>query len=309
VANDPKKAKPDDAAPVMAENQLLKNIIVRQIRQQARQQQTKANVIAEIQKTENASKELIDQVEQLAGNRVTLTDEEQKLFTTPQLQEIMGSDGIKATLIVKSDAKKDSKAPAAAGSEEEKKKQADLEQLITKANDLLQASKLPDAASAYQDVLRADPKNATGFAGLAWVQVQQGKLEDAEATLKKSLAYEPNNAPAHYMLAVALFRRDRLNEAQASFEKSLSIDGKNARARHYLGVISSKMGITDRAEREFKSALAIDPAYGEADFNLAVLYATKTPPQWDLAKKHYADAVKKGVKADPNLEKLLQGAK
>jgi Tfp pilus assembly protein PilF len=111
------------------------------------------------------------------------------------------------------------------------------------------------------------------------------------------------------MLGMTLFKLKRLNEAQTAFEKSLSIEGKNARARHYLGVISSQMGISDRAEREFKSALAIDPAYGEADFNLAVVYATRTPPQWDLAKKHYADALKKGVKADPDMEKLLQGAK
>lgn len=310
LADDPKKAKPDDAPQLMAENQLLKGIIIRQIRQQARAQQQKANVIAEIQKTENASKELIDQVEQLAGNRVTLSAEEQKLFTTPQLQEIMGTDGIKATLMVKGDAKTTGDKPSgAATTDEAKKKEAELTQLITKANELLQGQKLPEAASAYEDVLRADPKNATAFAGLAWARIQQDKLDDAEAVLKKSLAYDPNNAAAHYMLAVTLFRRDRLNEAMAAFEKSVSIEPKNARARHYLGVISSKMGIQDRAEREFKSALAIDPTYGEADFNLAVLYATKQPPQWDLAKKHYGDAVKKGVKADPAMEELLKGAK
>ena len=311
LAEDPKKAKPDDAPQLMAENQLLKGIIVRQIRQQARAQQQKANVIAEIQKTENASKELIDQVEQLAGNRVTLSAEEQKLFTTPQLQEIMGTDGIKATLMVKGDAKTTGDKPSSstASSEEAKKKEAELTQLITKANDLLQGQKLPEAASAYEDVLRADPKNATAFAGLAWARIQQDKLDDAESVLKKSLAYDPNNAAAHYMLAVTLFRRDRLNEAMAAFEKSVSIEPKNARARHYLGVISSKMGIQDRAEREFKSALAIDPSYGEADFNLSVLYATKQPPQWDLAKKHYNDAVKKGVKADTAMEELLKGAK
>ena len=66
---------------------------------------------------------------------------------------------------------------------------------------------------------------------------------------------------------------------------------------------------TSATINDFKSALAIDPAYGEADFNLAVVYATRTPPQWDLAKKHYADALKKGVKPDSDMEKLLQGAK
>ena len=69
------------------------------------------------------------------------------------------------------------------------------------------------------------------------------------------------------------------------------------------------MGLAERAEREFKQSLAIDPNYGDADFNLAVLYATSTPPNFDLAKKHYADALKKGVKPDASLEQLLKEPK
>lgn len=312
TASDPKKTPGEDSPQLMAENQLLRGVILRQLRQQARQQQQKTLVIEEIKKTENASKDLIDQVEMLGSNRMTLSEDEQKLFTTPQLQEVMGGgDGIKATLVAKSDAKPGTKAgePASTDAKADTKAQAVLDGLIAKGNQLLNDGKLAEAAAAYEDVLRADPKNATGFAGLAWARVQQDKLDEAEATLKKSLAYEPNNAAAHYMLAVTFFRRDRLNEAMSSFEKSLELNGKNARARHYLGVITSKMGMIDRAEREFKNALAIDPAYGEADFNLAVLYATKNPPNWTDAKKHYNDAVKKGVKADPAMEKLLSGAK
>ena len=136
-------------------------------------------------------------------------------------------------------------------------------------------------------------------------RMQQNKLDEAEITLKKSLAYDANNANAHYLLGVTMFRRDRLNEALSSFQKSLDLDGKNARARHYLGVIASKMGLGERAEREFKATLAIDPEYGEAYFNLAVLYVTWDPPKWDEARKNYKEAVKKGVKPDANLEKII----
>ena len=304
VAADPKKAQEAQNPQLMAENQLLRGIISRQLRQQARQQEQKRLIIAEMKKTEDTSKELIDQVQQLGGDRFALTAEEQKLFTTPQLQEIMGAEGIKATLMAKSD------KPAASTPKDdaEAKAKAQINALIDSGNNLLQEGKLAEAAKAYEDVLRADPKNATGLAGLAWARVQQDKLDDAEATLKKAITYNPNDSAAHYMLGVTFFRRERLNEAMTSFEKSLELNGKNARARHYLGVITSKMGLTARAEKEFKSAIAIDPGYGDADFNLAVLYATSDPPKWDEARKHYNDAVKKGVKADPNLEKLLNGA-
>jgi len=300
MAANPKKSESTNPQ-IAAENELLRGIITRQLRQQARQQEQKRLIIAEMQKTESASKDLIDQVQQLGGERLALSAEEQKLFTTPQLQEIMGAGGIKATLMAKSDAKAEPTKPkddAAA------KALAEIDALIDKGNKLLQEGKLAEAATLYEDVLRADPKNATGLAGLAWARVQQDKLDDAEATLKKAITYDPKNAAAHYMLAVTFFRRDRLNESMAAFEKSLELNGKNARARHYLGVITSKMGLTARAEKEFKSALAIDPGYGDADFNLAVLYATSDPPKWDEARKHYNDAIKKGV----NLEKLLNGA-
>ena len=100
-----------------------------------------------------------------------------------------------------------------------------------------------------------------------------------------------------------------MNEAMTCFEKSLELNGKNARARHYLGVITSKMGLAQRAEREFKASLAIDPTYADAHFNLAVLFITWDPPRWDDARKHYKDALEKGLKADPNIERLLNEAK
>ena len=302
--DDPKKAKSADSTQLLAETQLLRGIILRQLRQQARQQQQKTAVIAEIQKTEHASKELIDQVEQLGGTRFTLSDDERKLFTTPQLQEFTGEGGIQATLMAKGDSKKPA-APGAKPAETPASGAAAVDGLLEKGNEYLRDGKFEEAATAYADVLRADPKNASGFAGLAWARVQQNKLDEAEVTLKKSLAYDANNATAHYMLGVTMFRRDRLNEALSSFQKSVELNGKNARARHYLGVIASKMGLGDRAEREFKAALAIDPDYGEAYFNLAVLYVTWDPPKWDEARKNYKEAVKKGVKADPNLEKII----
>ncbi len=300
-AADPKESKGDDVPVLMAENQLLKGVIMRQLRMQARQQEQKRLLIQEIQKTENASRELIDQVEQLAGSRLTLTAEEQKLFTAPQLEEMLGAEGIKGTIIGEA-----GKARPPAKNDDEAKKLAALNELIDRGNRQRESKQFDEAASTFQEVLRADPKNSTGLAGLAWTRVQQNKLEDAEATLKKWLAFEPENSVGHYMLAVTHFRRDKFTEAMASFEKSLSIDPKQARAHHYLGVIASKMGITERAEREFKGALAVDPSYGEADFNLAVLYATSSPPRWDEARKHYAEAIKKGGTPDPALEKLLK---
>ena len=110
-------------------------------------------------------------------------------------------------------------------------------------------------------------------------------------------------------MAVTYFKQESWKDSMTFFEKSLDKSPQNASARHYLGIIATKLSLMERAEREFKTALAIDPNHGEAHFNLAVLYATWDPPQWDKARESYTAALKKGVKPDQSLERLLEGGK
>ncbi|HEY1051048.1 MAG TPA: tetratricopeptide repeat protein, partial [Prosthecobacter sp.] len=165
------------------------------------------------------------------------------------------------------------------------------------------------AANEYQDALRAEPKNVTALIGLGMARQRADKHAEAEVALQKALAYDPENEPASFALGITYYKQERWKDAMTYFEKSLAKRPDNATGRHYLGIIATKLSLLERAEREFKTALAIDPSYGEAHFNLAVLYVTWDPPQWDKARTEYDEALKKGVKADANLEKLLQGAK
>lgn len=294
-------SKTPETPEMMAENQMLRGIILRQLRAQARQQEAKSNVIAELQKTENASKELLQQVQELSSARVTLTPDEEKLFTEPQLKEALSGAGFQATLMASSGEK-----PAETPKTDAKTAKADTPAaMMEKANQLLQDEKLEEAAAVYQDILRAEPKNTSAMIGLGAAKMRAGKYADAEVALKKCLTIEPENETAHFTLGITAFKQGRHREAMTSFEKSLAKNPQNARAHHYLGIISTKMNLLERAEREFKSALAIDPTFGDAHFNLAVLYVSWDPPKWDLARSNYADALKKGVKPDANLEKIL----
>jgi Flp pilus assembly protein TadD len=280
------------------ENTVLREIILRQLRSQYRQQQAKDLVIAELQKTENASQELLKQVEELKNARMVLTPDEEKLFTDPQIKEMLGQGGIQGTLIASGAPKPDS-APASTAANP-------AEDLLSKANEAFAEKKFPQAAALYEDALRADPKSATALVGLGYSRQREGKLEEAEAALKKCLALDPENEPASFHLGVTHFKQQRWNDAMAAFEKSLAKRPQNASARHYLGIIATKLNFMERAEREFKTALAIEPTYGEASFNLAVLYVTWDPPQWDKAKAAYDEAIKQGVAPDESLEKLLK---
>lgn len=283
------------------ENEMLRAIIMRQLRAQHRQQAAKDLVIAELQKMENASSELVKQVEEMRSARMILTPAEEKLFSDPVVRELLGPKGVQATLIANASADSDKKAAMPAPT--------DVEKIITQANEAYMNKSFEDSARLYQDALRAEPKNVTALIGLGITRQRENKLADAEVALQKALAYDPANEPAAFALGVTYFKQERWKDAMTYFEKSLAKRPDNASGRHYLGIIATKMSLMERAEREFKTALAIDPAYGEAHFNLAVLYVTWDPPQWEKARAEYSEALKKGVKPDSNLEKLLEGGK
>lgn len=282
------------------ENEMLRAIILRQLREQRRQQAAKDIVINELQKMENASNDLIKKVEEIKTSRMVLTPDEEKLFSDPVVKELLGPNGVQATLIASAKPESAKKTVSSPGS---------TETLITQANEAYMNKNFEESSNLYQDALRVEPKNISALIGLGMARQREDKHAEAEVALQKALAYDPVNEPAAFALGVTYFKQERWKDAMTYFEKSLDKRPNSASGRHYLGIIAAKLSLVERAEREFKSALAIDPSYGEAHFNLAVLYATWDPPQWDKARTEYNEAIKKGIKPDANLEKLLDGGK
>lgn len=281
------------------ENELLREIIMRQLRSQYRQQQAKDLVIAELKKMEGVSQSMLEQVQELETSRLTLSPDEEKLFTDPAVREMLGQDGgIQGTLIARI---------SKPGTENKADDASPVDTLLNSANEAFAAQRFAEAAGLFEDALRAAPQNTTALVGLGYARQREGRLDAAAAALKKCLALAPDHDLASFHLGVTHFKQQQWQDSMAAFEKSLAKTPANARARHYLGIISTKLNLLDRAEREFKTALAIDPGYGEAHFNLAVLYATWDPPQWDKAKAEYEQALKKGVSPDEALETLLKG--
>jgi tetratricopeptide (TPR) repeat protein len=279
-------------AQLVEENIMLRGIIMRELRHQERQRQAKELVIAEMNKMENASRQLMDNLEEMTSVRIRISAPEEMLFSEPELKEIQAASGVRATLTADSG--------KADGTTKKGDAPAKSSEVAAKVDDPKAAEK------AFQDTLRKQPKNVEALLGLGALKLQQKKYDDARVLLQKSLVIEPDNDVANYRLGVCYFHQEKMNEALASFEKSVKKNAENARAHHYLGIITSGLGNRHRAESEFKQALAVDPNYADAHFNLAVLYATNTPPDWDQARKHYQDALDRGVKPDDSMEKLLK---
>ncbi|MCX6853547.1 MAG: hypothetical protein NTV80_01420, partial [Verrucomicrobia bacterium] len=147
------------------ENSTLREIVMRQLRSQYRQQQAKDIVITELQKMEGVSQKLLQQVEELKNNRMSLTPAEEKLFTDPAMQEMLSSNSIQGTLIARVSKPSEDGNP--------------LNVLLAKASEAFAAQKFTDSAAIYEDALRADPKNTDALVGLGYSREREQKYDQA----------------------------------------------------------------------------------------------------------------------------------
>ncbi|MEZ0299396.1 MAG: tetratricopeptide repeat protein, partial [Candidatus Methylacidiphilales bacterium] len=95
-------------------------------------------------------------------------------------------------------------------------------------------------------------------------------------------------------------------EAVASLTRAAALNPNNAQTHNYLGIACSQKGWQEAAEQECRKAIQLDANYGDAHFNLAVIYASQKPSNKESARKHYQIAIGLGVPKDPKLEKMLQ---
>src|SRR5205085_11902056 len=143
------------------------------------------------------------------------------------------------------------------------------------------------------------------FSKLGVVYFRTGKLKAAELTLKKAVALSPKDEFARTTLGIVYYRQAKYDDALTELTRSLGINSKSPTAHNYLGITASQKGWQEAAEKELLEAISENPNYADAHFNLAVIYATSSPPSKEQAKRHYVMATSLGADPDAALEKLL----
>ena len=91
-----------------------------------------------------------------------------------------------------------------------------------------------------------------------------------------------------------------------SLSRAAQLDPEDARTQNYLGIALSQKGLRKPAETALRRAVLLQPGYGEAQNNLAVIYATQEPPFLELARWHYQRALASGHPKNAELEKMLE---
>jgi Flp pilus assembly protein TadD/uncharacterized protein YdcH (DUF465 family) len=312
-------ANADETAKITRENQILRNIVVRERQEEARREQAKKLMLAEFDKLKIKSDTLNEQIALLAQPVTKLTDEELALLRQPVISISDESPNtVKASFtyakpstgnqpgepIVETT---DNAAPPEANLQNGFKPNVptDLIDIAKQAKENFDHGKYHAAEREYQELLTKSPNNLYSLSNLGVVYFRTGKLKAAELTLKKAAAIAPKDEFAHTTLGIVYYRQSKFDDALNELTKSLAINPKSAAAHNYLGITASQKGWQEAAEKEMLEAIAVKPDYADAHFNLAVIYATASPPSKELAKRHYTKATELGAEPDASLERLL----
>lgn len=299
------------------ENELLRSVVLKQLRRQAQMKQAKELLLRQLDKVGARSDTLLGLVEDMAKGS-QLTEEEKKLFKSPQFQEIVdaaidgpiqandtvegGSASVSATLIAPGN------GPAADGVIREQKVTVELSQIDKSARLDFKEGRFSEAEAGFLEYLRYRPQSVSCLCNLGVLKIAMKNFSESEYYLNKALAIDSTSGLAHYLLGRTFFLQNKLDEALQSLEEGLTYDPQNAKAHNCVGVISSRKGWIERAQRAFTNAVSIDPEFGDAHFNLAVLFATRDQPDAKSAGKHYFRALHLGVPRDSTIEEFLEEA-
>lgn len=293
-----------DEKRTMVENDLLRGIILRQIKEQSERDVARAGLEKEIQTMQIKSDAISKNLEVLARPAFQLSDDERLLFKEPiaALNE-PDSSSLSVTMAV---AKPADGFPMPVPAEGPESLPDATRDMVEQARKLFNQGRFADAEKLYQQIVDSAPNNYFALSNLGVTQIQARKLSAAEVALKKAIAINPKDSFAATNLGIVYCKQGRFDDAVASLQEAVASDENDHIAFNYLGICYGEQGLKDKAEESFKRSIQIRDDYPEAHFNLAVLYATAEPPSLDQAKEHYDKAVSLGAAADPSLEKLFQ---
>ncbi|HEY6153165.1 MAG TPA: tetratricopeptide repeat protein [Candidatus Udaeobacter sp.] len=303
------KVAGENSSQLVKENELLRNIVVRERQEETRRDAARKLVLAELDRLKVRSDLLNKEIAFLAQPVTKLTTEELALFRQPVVAVSREKPGAlkmnfvfekkSTTAVEKSNANTNATGLANALPNE-------IQAVAVAARKNVEQGKYRTAEKQYQTVLAKYPKNLDALSNLGVVYFRTGKLRSAELKLKEAATIAPNDDFVLTTLGIVHYRQSRFDEALKELRKAIEINPNSATAHNYLGITASQKGRQREAEKEMLQAIAKDPNYADAHFNLAVILITTQPSSRELAREHYARATALGTQPSPSLERLLQ---
>jgi tetratricopeptide (TPR) repeat protein len=239
-----------EAKLIQQENEVLRGIIMRQIKEQARREQAYRLAQEEMERLEIRSDTLNDKINQLAKPTLELSAAEQEMLKRPVVTVLHESTDEFSAQIEMLKPSADNAAPQTAVVSGDGGTAAPEQTEPTAAADASSAQPTDAAASSESPATAATPETAaadslaapmppevTALITEARDQFVRGNFAGAEELYQKFVELQPNNVVALANLGVSQFRQGKLTAAQLALEKALAVDPKDAFTLTTLGAV------------------------------------------------------------------------
>ena len=140
--------------------------------------------------------------------------------------------------------------------------------LLTDAYAAFQGNRLEDAQRAYEQLLRAEPRNVDALLGVAAIATLEGRNDEATRRYMQVLEFEPRNALAQSALIGQLGRADPL-AAEAKLKQLIARE-PSAYLYFTLGNLYADQSQWPLAQQAYFQAFHLDPGNPDYAYNLAV---------------------------------------
>ena len=150
------------------------------------------------------------------------------------------------------------------------------------------------AIQNYELALKADDKFSAVYVPLGLDYLKKGEIAKAETYAIKAETEGPETADGRYLRGLVYLKQNKNAEAKAEFDKVLALDPQYASAKYYQAVAYGQMNQEDQSIAAYKAAVQADPEYAPAWYDLGVAYYNKG--DYDNAAGAYREA----IKYDPN---------
>lgn len=248
-----------------SENALLKEIVARQLREQARRQQARKLIAEEMEKLQIRSETLIEQLDAIANAETTLTSAEQKLLREPEVAVSASGNGSAFEFIV-------------AKPESDDDLPGDLAEKVAEAEDAARQSDHAKARLIYQDIARRAPESFAAALKLGIASHHMQNYEEAIEAFRRALAIKPGEPSALTNLGIAELRSGDVDAAKQALEKAVAADDESHLSHYFLGLALQQEGDLDGAMRQARRSIELKSDY-EPALELEQDLQTVSPPR------------------------------
>lgn len=160
------------------------------------------------------------------------------------------------------------------------------------------------AEQLYLTLYDLQPDHVAGLVNLATILLHNNKSDEATQYLARAIRLSPDTAICYYLAGIAHYQLEQMQEAQKMFSRTVQLDPGNAEAFFYLANIESLSGSYERALKHYAAAVKIRPELADAHYNMARLYVemSKIPE----AARSYDRAIRNGAMPDLEFEEYLR---